>query len=494
MPLTMVGNWLVIGGVMIVGLLGVVALLPRPAPEFAISEVPWQADSASTRLRRSASAAKESVIPMPARLGSRSFAGSTARAAAIGGRRYQGPTGPDRRPDAAGPIVFGRLSAVVGFVRLAIAILRRRREFFQWIVAKSAIARPVARAGPITSAGTIAIAGTRRTAARPAPSKPARPADRRHDYAPAPRAGTIVAADPSAGQRSAAAGRSAIAYSTSSIAAQSFDFARVAEVGFLRVGRWRSAGWPLVLSRGAVGGGGRLDRGVSRVLAGAMFSGRRFNEDASDLEALHANPPVMFSEFTNPFAQGTADRYGPAVIVKYTFAALEVWGREHGTAREPDETPGEFARHLGAAIPELAADAQALAALYGRAVYSQSAPATEQVANSGPAVALHAGPSAAAGRSGGAGGRLTAPTLAADSFAQRRLPRRCQDQAKTAAGSRRKCCRYRGGRVFFQFQKPAIEIRQIAEADVQHGSRQCPARSRSTAGRPNRSAARSHRP
>ncbi len=113
----------------------------------------------------------------------------------------------------------------------------------------------------------------------------------------------------------------------------------------------------------------------------ALFSGRHFDEDAPELERLHALRQVSFSDFSDPFARGLADRYGPAELVKYTFAALEVWGREQGTAREPDQTPAEFAAVLGGEIPDLAADAQALASLYGRAVYSEGVLPAEYVAN-----------------------------------------------------------------------------------------------------------------
>jgi hypothetical protein len=113
----------------------------------------------------------------------------------------------------------------------------------------------------------------------------------------------------------------------------------------------------------------------------SLFSGRRFDEDAPELVALHSNPSVAFSEFTDPFAQGMDDRYGSAELVQYTFAALQAWGREHGVARDLDQTPHEFAIRLGGQVPELAPDAAALASLYGRAVYSTGALPSEYVAN-----------------------------------------------------------------------------------------------------------------
>ena len=79
-----------------------------------------------------------------------------------------------------------------------------------------------------------------------------------------------------------------------------------------------------------------------------------------------------FSDFVDPFAGGTAAKSSPAELVKYTFAALEVWGREHGFPRGSDATPHEFAALLGSKIPRLRAESLALANLYSRAVYSQT--------------------------------------------------------------------------------------------------------------------------
>jgi hypothetical protein len=79
-----------------------------------------------------------------------------------------------------------------------------------------------------------------------------------------------------------------------------------------------------------------------------------------------------FGDFVDPFASGAAGQSSPAELVKYTFAALEAWGREQGHARGPDETPHEFVALLGSKVPGLRADALGLANLYSRAVYSQA--------------------------------------------------------------------------------------------------------------------------
>jgi hypothetical protein len=82
---------------------------------------------------------------------------------------------------------------------------------------------------------------------------------------------------------------------------------------------------------------------------------------------LHEQP---FAAFSNPFAGG---RSGMAVpkLIRYTFAAVQAWAREHHLGRQPGETPLEFAERIGGEVPALEADLQRLATLYARAVYAR---------------------------------------------------------------------------------------------------------------------------
>ena len=57
-------------------------------------------------------------------------------------------------------------------------------------------------------------------------------------------------------------------------------------------------------------------------------------------------------------------------LVRYTFEAVEAWGCEHQAARQPDQTPHEFAVTLGRLEPELNASVQALAAWYSQLAYA----------------------------------------------------------------------------------------------------------------------------
>lgn len=99
----------------------------------------------------------------------------------------------------------------------------------------------------------------------------------------------------------------------------------------------------------------------------ALFSGRRRERSAA------AAAPIQhrsFLDFSDPFAAGTFGRYSPQELVRYTFEAFEAWARDNGSPREADQTAYEFARQVGERSARLAAPARTLAELYSRAAYS----------------------------------------------------------------------------------------------------------------------------
>jgi hypothetical protein len=82
-------------------------------------------------------------------------------------------------------------------------------------------------------------------------------------------------------------------------------------------------------------------------------------------------PPAPFSTYADPFAAGVAARYPLGELVRYSFEAFEAWSREHGCPREPEVTPHELARDVGKLNKHIAADARNLAELYARAAYAR---------------------------------------------------------------------------------------------------------------------------
>lgn len=87
-----------------------------------------------------------------------------------------------------------------------------------------------------------------------------------------------------------------------------------------------------------------------------------------------------FADYADPFASGMADRWSPDELVRYTFAALEAWAREHGWGRGPDQTPHEFAHDLGTRVHAISQDARRLADLYCRVAYAQESVPRKSVA------------------------------------------------------------------------------------------------------------------
>lgn len=92
--------------------------------------------------------------------------------------------------------------------------------------------------------------------------------------------------------------------------------------------------------------------------------------------------PVLhpFANFTNPFADGRAQRASADELVKYTFTALEAWSYEHGAPHRLEETPLEFATRVTTQFSELGTDANRVAGFLARSLYARQAPPKECLA------------------------------------------------------------------------------------------------------------------
>jgi hypothetical protein len=77
-----------------------------------------------------------------------------------------------------------------------------------------------------------------------------------------------------------------------------------------------------------------------------------------------------FRSFADPFQTGTAKQMSAVELIRYTFHALEAWAREHNLPRPIGETPLEFAKRLGQNFPELKKDVNQLAQLTMTAAYA----------------------------------------------------------------------------------------------------------------------------
>jgi hypothetical protein len=103
----------------------------------------------------------------------------------------------------------------------------------------------------------------------------------------------------------------------------------------------------------------------------ALWGGRRDYRLAPDEVPEITIPPSPFASFADPFAGGTAAQASPEELVRYSFEAFEAWSREHGCQREPDQTPHELARDVAKLHAFIAVDARRVAELYARAAYAR---------------------------------------------------------------------------------------------------------------------------
>lgn len=130
-----------------------------------------------------------------------------------------------------------------------------------------------------------------------------------------------------------------------------------------------------VLFRGAVKHLAALFPWIERWLAAlsAWWMRRRSRNTRERIESIPgvnspANRPFEF--FANPFAAHQEVRRPIEELVAYSFHALEAWAADRGVARQPSETPLEFASRLANAFPEIAEGAQKLAILVARLAYA----------------------------------------------------------------------------------------------------------------------------
>ncbi|MFK7770332.1 MAG: hypothetical protein AB8B55_24185 [Mariniblastus sp.] len=96
-----------------------------------------------------------------------------------------------------------------------------------------------------------------------------------------------------------------------------------------------------------------------------------------------SKPQPPFSQYQNPFTNGSASKAPPAQTIQYTFHAFEAWSRDHGIERDADQTPHEFARKLPilfasneksnlnkSIVAEISNEAKKLADTHGESLYS----------------------------------------------------------------------------------------------------------------------------
>lgn len=91
-------------------------------------------------------------------------------------------------------------------------------------------------------------------------------------------------------------------------------------------------------------------------------------------------PPRALASFADPFANRQHRILPPDELVHYTFEAFEAWAREHGFPHSPDQTPGELIRLAVPPQSPLYIEAKQLARLYNEAAYAPGTVSAADVA------------------------------------------------------------------------------------------------------------------
>lgn len=109
--------------------------------------------------------------------------------------------------------------------------------------------------------------------------------------------------------------------------------------------------------------------------------GRRPTPTPGTAQINEASPRMIrpFASYANPFTNGAADRMSPAQLVSYTFEALEAWSRERAVERTPEQTPLEFAGELGRRVPTIANEVAQTTQLYMHIAYSPRTPSRDRL-------------------------------------------------------------------------------------------------------------------
>src|SRR5262249_7987740 len=87
-----------------------------------------------------------------------------------------------------------------------------------------------------------------------------------------------------------------------------------------------------------------------------LFGGRERAKRPDEEAAAPEEEPkyeAPFSAFPNPFGGGLGGGMSREELVRYTFAAVQAFGRERGVGRQPSETPLEFVHRLSDDVPAL---------------------------------------------------------------------------------------------------------------------------------------------
>jgi Domain of unknown function (DUF4129) len=105
-----------------------------------------------------------------------------------------------------------------------------------------------------------------------------------------------------------------------------------------------------------------------------LFGRRTAVEEAAAAAAEPAIRHRTFAEFRDPFSTGDHRHMPPEELVRYTFEAFEAWARDAGHPRSPDQTPAELVRQAVEPRTPLDEQARRMTRLYSEVAYAGGRP------------------------------------------------------------------------------------------------------------------------
>lgn len=362
MPTAMAGVWVVTGCILIAAILGFAALLPRPNPEYAISEVPWKWSSEQRSASRHAvgregtqdspkgSAPGEDDAPKHAEKTS-----DQANQVSTNARR------PDDEQRGDGKTASGGRDPKP--VESAARQGRDGKPDDSSDAADRAKGRSEEQSNSKASSGEK---GRREPSRGPAPAGPKTSQgqafeSKGEDKAPTRGKSASLPPQPPPATPQSPSVPSAWNFSWGGILKWLFYLALVIAVAYFG---WRSRTALVQALREFW----EALRSFWAQLFGPKGGSPQAASDPSVGEAKAA--PRPFAAYADPFAAGWADRWSPDQLVRYSFAALEAWARERGCPRGPEQTPREFADTIGDRSPRMKGPCLTMAELYCRVAYA----------------------------------------------------------------------------------------------------------------------------
>ncbi len=110
----------------------------------------------------------------------------------------------------------------------------------------------------------------------------------------------------------------------------------------------------------------QLQELLARLFGGGTTTAETMEEQATKSQPRHRT----FAEYRNPFATGDHRRVPPEELVRYTFEAFEAWAHDAGYPRSLDQTPAELVRNAVEPQTPLAEAARRMTRLYSEVAYA----------------------------------------------------------------------------------------------------------------------------